>query len=216
MTEKVTRGYDTTGRQAASQETQRRIVQAATTLFLRDGYGRTSIEAIAAEAAVSPATVYKLFKNKAAIAKRVGDVAVAGDHDDLPLAEREWHREAEANLDPRQGLRAGIEGAVAIFVRITPIIEMARAAAHLEPALAGFVEGGDRGRRIDMGRLISSLADRGALRPGLEVDAATDIMWALVSPETYAALVLRRDWSVERYTDWLAEQVGFALLGLSG
>ena len=44
-----------------------RIVEAASTLFLRDGYAATSIEAIAATAGVSKRTLYARFEGKNAV-----------------------------------------------------------------------------------------------------------------------------------------------------
>jgi AcrR family transcriptional regulator len=212
MTPQVKRRYDSTGRRAGSDSTQRRIVEAATELFLRDGYGRTSIDAIADFAHVSPATIYKLFGNKAAIAKRVGDVAVAGDHGEIPLDERDWVQTALDDPDPAHALRRVVEGGTAVLARITPIIEMADAAAHLEPALAGFVAEGDRGRWHGMSRFVGSLRDRGALRSGLSIDEATDIMWTIQSPATYGALVLAQGWTFDQYRAWVLDQLEHAIL----
>lgn len=50
-----------TGRSARKR---RAIMEAATTLFLRDGYRSTSMDQIAADAAVSKQTVYKQFADK--------------------------------------------------------------------------------------------------------------------------------------------------------
>jgi TetR/AcrR family transcriptional repressor of mexJK operon len=50
-----------TGRSARKR---RAIMQAATTLFLRDGYRNTSMDQVAADAAVSKQTVYKQFADK--------------------------------------------------------------------------------------------------------------------------------------------------------
>jgi len=44
-----------------------RIVEAAAVLFLRDGYARTSIEAVAASAGVSKRTLYARFDGKGAV-----------------------------------------------------------------------------------------------------------------------------------------------------
>ena len=214
MTPQVKRKYDSSGRRAASDSTQRRIVEAATALFLRDGYGRTSIDAIADAALVSPATIYKLFGNKAAIAKRVGDVAVAGDHDEVPLDERDWVKTALSDPDPTHALRRVVEGGTAVLVRITPIIEMANAAAHLEPALASFVLDGHEGRWHGMSRFVASLRDRGALRPGLSANEATDIMWTIQSPATYGALVLTRGWTLDEYRAWVQDQLEHAILAV--
>jgi hypothetical protein len=49
------------------------------------------------------------------------------------------------------------------------------------------------------------LADRGALRPGLDVDAGIDIAWTLCSLAVYDSLVLDRGWSDERYQSWLTD-----------
>jgi AcrR family transcriptional regulator len=210
--DQATRAYDGSRRRAGSEATQRRIVEAATELFLRDGYGRTSIEQIAEEAGVSPATIYKLFKNKVTIAKRVGDVAVAGDHEDLAVAERPAHREVLDDPDPQRALRKAVEGGTEILVRITPVIEMARAGAHLEPVLGELAEQGDRARWMDMAGFVVSLQARGALRPGLSKERATDAMWVILSPDTYRALVLTRGWRLHTYREWVADQLAHALL----
>lgn len=58
---RVAPGGAETGRSARKR---RAIMDAATALFLRDGYGNTSMDQIAADAAVSKATVYKQFADK--------------------------------------------------------------------------------------------------------------------------------------------------------
>jgi AcrR family transcriptional regulator len=52
---------------AASLELRDRILEAATELFLTEGYGATSIEAVAARAGVSKRTFYHRFDDKAAL-----------------------------------------------------------------------------------------------------------------------------------------------------
>ena len=48
------------------------------------------------------------------------------------------------------------------------------------------------------------LAERGALRAGLSVEAARDVVWTLCSLAVHDLLVLERGWSYERYEAWLA------------
>src|SRR3954469_17470373 len=68
MTERrVKRTYDASSRRAAAELTRDRICAAAEALFLRDGYARTSIRAVAKAAAVAEATVYLAFPDKAAL-----------------------------------------------------------------------------------------------------------------------------------------------------
>ncbi|WP_062135209.1 TetR/AcrR family transcriptional regulator [Demequina aestuarii] len=56
------------GQSAAKHEA---ILEAATSLFLSDGYDRTSVDAIAARAAVSKRTVYDHFGDKASVLEAV-------------------------------------------------------------------------------------------------------------------------------------------------
>src|SRR5919202_5200172 len=67
MSPQVKRRYDASRRRAAADATRERICAAAERLFLRDGYARTSIRAVARAAGVAEATVYVVFANKAAL-----------------------------------------------------------------------------------------------------------------------------------------------------
>ena len=58
MAEVVKRGYRSDVRAAQAQETRRRIVRAASDLFVAAGYGATSVDEIAAGAGVSRCLLY--------------------------------------------------------------------------------------------------------------------------------------------------------------
>ncbi|HTR70834.1 MAG TPA: TetR/AcrR family transcriptional regulator [Mycobacteriales bacterium] len=59
------------GSEGRSAYKRRAIVEAATALFLREGYGGTSVDQIAADAAVSKQTVYKHFGDKAQLFRAI-------------------------------------------------------------------------------------------------------------------------------------------------
>src|SRR3954454_1971443 len=87
-------------REAAALQTRRRIRDAATTLFLRDGYARTSMKAIAAQAGVSGKTMYLAYETKATLLRHVIQVAVRGDEDPAPLSQRpEWRAVLDGPAD---------------------------------------------------------------------------------------------------------------------
>lgn len=48
-----------------------------------------------------------------------------------------------------------------------------------------------------------ALHERGALRDGPDATAAADILYALSSPHLHQLLRRHRDWSPQRYSDWL-------------
>lgn len=60
-------------------------------------------------------------------------------------------------------------------------------------------------QRQNQARLIASLREQGALRPGLSLEEATDILWALTSYDLYRMLIVERHWEFERYETWLAQ-----------
>jgi hypothetical protein len=57
--------------------------------------------------------------------------------------------------------------------------------------------------------------ERGALRPGLELDEAVDALYALFGTDVYRALVRERGWSPEQYEEWLFRLACRELLGTS-
>jgi AcrR family transcriptional regulator len=74
------------------------LIAAATRVFLRDGYGSTSIDKVAGEAGVSTRTIYERFKNKADLLGAVINRLVDRDMETV-LATEELDR-----LAPRQAL----------------------------------------------------------------------------------------------------------------
>jgi AcrR family transcriptional regulator len=82
------RRYDNSRRRADAEARQQRIVEAAATLFVEQGFGATSIDQIATAANVSSPTVYATFGSKAGVLARAIDVAAVGDHEEVPLIDR--------------------------------------------------------------------------------------------------------------------------------
>src|SRR5260370_40265137 len=78
MREPVKRRYNSATRQEQAAGTRRNILASAAKVFADRGYGRTTMESIAAAAAVGVATVYANFGTKAAIVAALID-QLAGD-----------------------------------------------------------------------------------------------------------------------------------------
>src|ERR1700752_1713721 len=85
---KVKRSYDASRRREQARARRLAVVLAARNLFERDGFRPTTIAAIAAHAGVSAESVYKGFGSKAALAKAVFDLVIAGDDEPVPVGER--------------------------------------------------------------------------------------------------------------------------------
>ncbi|PZV01814.1 MAG: TetR family transcriptional regulator [Cyanobium sp.] len=76
-------------RQARSQERLRRILAAAETLFVAEGVGATTTNAIAAQAGVPIGSLYQFFPDKGAILRSLAQGYGEQLHDDLSRFERE-------------------------------------------------------------------------------------------------------------------------------
>jgi AcrR family transcriptional regulator len=114
---------------------QRRIVDAAGTLFVEQGFGATSIDQIAAAADVSPQTVYATYGSKAAVLSRAIDVAIVGDYGAVALADR-----MPVLADMSGGLhRINFAGAAhfvrALHERVAPLMRVMEQAAATDPGL---------------------------------------------------------------------------------
>ena len=82
------------------------MIEAATGLFVQQGYATTTMRAIAAEARVSIPTVELLFGTKAQLLHVVIDVAIAGDDEPLPVLSRAWAADAQSARDLEDFLSA--------------------------------------------------------------------------------------------------------------
>jgi hypothetical protein len=71
--------------------------------------------------------------------------------------------------------------------------------------VAAFLEHMEHARREGPLQLLGPLATDGTLRPGLTPAAAADIVFALASPDTVRALMVRCGWKRPRVAKWLSE-----------
>jgi AcrR family transcriptional regulator len=196
-------------RNRRARGTQRRVVDAAAELFVAEGYASTTLEQIARRAGVSVQTVYFHFGNKRTVLKQAVDVAAVGDDEPVPLLERPWFMQLQAEPDPRRCVAIWMETSREIMERIGPIMGVVRDAADADPDMAA-QWATNQEQTAHAFRMFAGLLDqRAALR--VPVDEATDILCALLSLEVYMILV-RRGWSPQRWQRWGAEMITAALL----
>jgi AcrR family transcriptional regulator len=191
--------------QARTRLARAAVIDAARGLFLERGYGATTIEAISALAEIPTATVYRLFSSKRGILKALLDVSIAGDDEEVAIADRVPVRSLLADADPSKVV-AGFVGMVAqVNSRTGAIYRILVSAAASDPDAAALLDELTSQRQEGQGRIARSLARAGALRPKLRERDAADIIHALLSPELYRLLVVDRGWSPQRYETWLTE-----------
>ena len=61
-------------------------------------------------------------------------------------------------------------------------------------------------------KMIISLRAAGRLRPGLDHRTARDIFWMFTGRDVYRMLVREREWSPQKYQDWLGDALVQSIL----
>ena len=122
----VKRDYRSELRTAQARETRRSIVSAASRLFIEDGYGATTIDAVADAAGVSRKTVFTAVGGKLELLKVALDWAVAGD--DLPVPSRTAAvmRQLLGESDPTALITGWARILVEIDARVAGLVARAR------------------------------------------------------------------------------------------
>lgn len=206
MSSHTRRRYDAPGRRRQAEATRQAIMQAARKLFAQRGYQATTLQAIAQEALVALPTVHAVFGSKAAILAAL--VKFAGADEDI----RALARAAFAEPDPKVQLHAAAHVIRLILERDADVIDLLWQAGGGDPDLAAVWRQSHGQQLARQGELLELLAQKGALKSHLTVQTATEIHWALSSPEVYRLLVGERGWTPQRYEDWLAETTAALLL----
>lgn len=207
------RPYASPVRAEQADATRRRVVRAAASLFRRGGYAATSVAAVARDANVSAQTVYNSFGTKAALLKAAYDVAIVGDDDLVPLAERPEVVALYAERDAVDFLRGYAALGRSVAERIGPLaLQINAGAAAGDPDLVVLRDTTDAERLVGTSMVAARVAELGALRTGLTVEAARDRIWALNSIEVWHLLTDRRGWSGQEYAAWVGDQMVAAVL----
>jgi AcrR family transcriptional regulator len=198
------RPYDGSRRAERTRATKRAVVAAAHELFLSRGFADTTVDAISVASRVPVATVYRLFGTKTAILKQVIDTAVVGDDAPAPLGDRSVVKDAQAADDPKTMTAAFAHVARQVFDNAAALRLVLRVAAALDSEAAELQDSIEGQRRVGQARVARALADKGFLAPHLKEAEARDIVYALMSIDTYRILRLEQHWSGARYERWLA------------
>jgi AcrR family transcriptional regulator len=192
--------------------TRQRIVAAATTLFLRDGFLTTTMSAIAKEAGVAVQTLYLSFANKTAILSAAFDAAVAGDDEPIPIVERDWYKSLTSDPSGPASVANFFEYSASIIERSTPLYAVIRAASA-EPEVAELLANNKRERHAALLGVAERLSRKKHFRRSLTAEDAAGIMYTLSSAESYLLLVTEHGWSAEQWRKWTLATLTDQLFG---
>jgi AcrR family transcriptional regulator len=212
----VKRNYLAVHRADTARQTRRAVVAAAAALYLRDGFGRTTVDAVAASAGVSRKTVFRAVGGKVDLLKLAIDWAAAGDDEDVPLAERAEIAQLAAQLGGDAIMTHWAMLTAAIGSRVAGLSLVLAEAAGTDPAARDLRDRAQAQRHLGATAFAEFLAARGLLRSDVDVNQAADLAWLYSDPWMYHRLVVERNWSHEDFVAWLAHAVGTQLLQAAG
>ena len=184
-----------TYRQVQAEETRIRIAQAARRLFADQGYGATSIDAIAKEAGVATRTVYSAFGTKREILSLICDL---------------WLREANAIeraqqvfaiADPADRLRGAAGWLANLYSAGFDVVLIFEAATDESAETKALLRSKLAGRNQVMDAMSASLKD--TLRVPLK--QAQAVFRALAAPGVYQELVDESGWTPDQFVRWVGD-----------
>lgn len=192
-----------TRRQSArARQTRRRILDAATELFIRDGYGASTLQNIADRAGVSVQSVYFVFGNKRTLLNELVQIAVTGDDESASVRDQEWFAAALTSDTAHELLRTAVHGGRMILDRIAPIAKVVDTATAADPEVKDIVHPGDKGRYFNIHAVAEALTAKPDVAANLSTADAADVLYCLLSPELYLLFVRDRGWPPARWEEW--------------
>jgi AcrR family transcriptional regulator len=194
---RIRRPYRSPRREMQAAQTREAVLAAASRLFTERGWGASGMRDVARAAEVSVETVYANFRSKGELLMAALDVAIAGDAEAVPLAQRpEFAAVGFGSRDER--VRAAARLVTAIHRRTAGLHLALREAAASDTELARLLREAEQNRRMTVEQGASLAAGQPVTRD------ECDGLWAVLSVEVYQLLTGLRGWTTQQYEIWLA------------
>ncbi len=191
------------------ETTRDRLLRAAQTCFLEQGYIQATTRSIADAAGLSERTLFNLFPTKAdlfrdAVAAAVSEIDRGRVRDMVEV------HELAAATDVGAFLSSFAETTARLHQRSAPYAAATLQAAAADDSAAELWRWGKREQEQDIRAVLGLLVNRGWLTQ-THADNAIDAVLTLTSHETYAQLCLERGWAEDRYVNWLTSHLSLDL-----
>lgn len=201
------RVYRSPLRTAQVATTRSQVLEAARELFSERGWANTTVADIAQAAGVSAPTVYSNFGSKRGLLEVLLTLALTGDELALFITERSNVEAVAEDQDPVSRSRRLAAVARDVNPRLADIDAVIMGAAGADAEVAKLADTWIERRYSETARGVELLVGEGRLRPGLDMQEAIDITFALAGPEMYRLLVTMRGWTLSAYEDFLADSL---------
>ncbi|GAA4097840.1 TetR/AcrR family transcriptional regulator [Nonomuraea soli] len=184
---------------ARSRRTREALLNAARRLIEEEGFEATTMAAVAERAGVSTRALYLHFSSR-------GDLLTTlyrhlGATEDIQASlDRVWN-----SPDAVSAVEEWAHHLARVHPRIMAVSRAVQAACRTDPDAAAMHEAAMRGWHLGSTRLMTWLADEGALAPPWTAGSAADMLWGLMSWDLLERLTVDKGWPAEKYGTHMAE-----------
>jgi AcrR family transcriptional regulator len=175
------RRYVQRARAASSDETRRRILEAARDTLDRGPLGALRVEEVARAAGVSRSTVYLLYGSRAGLFDALGRYLRDEAGFDTLIA-------AFRRPDALDAYRAAQRAAVEMYAKLPHLARALFTLSAIDPDAVAAVRAIEDGRRPGQAQLAGRLAEQGYLRDDVSVEEAADILTVVSSFQAFDEL----------------------------
>ncbi|SBT38695.1 regulatory protein, tetR family [Micromonospora auratinigra] len=204
----MARSYTQTMRAESAERTRRAVLEALDKRLRSKRTQAISVDLIAQDAGIVRSTVYAIFGSRAGLFDAYAD--------DL------WMRSGLTRLseavkaeDALVHLRGGIVAGTRMFAANLPVFRRLYAMDALDPdSVGGAVRRMEQDRLEGMRHLARRLGESGLLRPGVDVEHATNVLWTLCSFQAIDLEVSGRGLTADDAATVLASAAERALCGV--
>ena len=192
-----------TARAERAEATRQRVLAAAAPLFVGDGYLETTMAGIARAGGVAVQTLYLSFGSKVAVL----EAALAIGADDQP---NEWIAGLRAEPSGAGAVRRYVMDTAPLVERRYPLDTVLRAAAA-DPEPGELLERTRKATLATHALAVDELAEKPGFTERVSLQRATEIIAALLSPETYGLLVVAQGWTTPDWAEWVGRHLAVDL-----
>lgn len=198
-----TRAYDSPTRRSAAERTRRRVLAAAHSLFITEGYAETSVAQIARRARVSVDTVYTAVGRKPQLLLAVHDMTLASGPVPLPADQRDYVQAIRSAPSAQAKIEIYAAALGALLPTTAPLMNALRDAGATDPQCRAMWESISDRRAANMLLFAADLRATGDVRDDLSDQQIADLVWSMNSAEYYT-LVASRGASPEDFSHLLS------------
>jgi AcrR family transcriptional regulator len=193
-------------RQEYAEATRRAIVEAARQLFSERGFFSTKVDEIAALARVAPATVYAVSGGKQGLLRTLMDIWTTA-----PIVASTVRSSVELD-DPEAIIRLSASTCCSMRQEYGDIIRVILNTAPHDAEVSATLAIATKRYRQALVEVAGRLAALDALRGGVDLSQAVDVLWFYFGYSGLFTLVDDNGWSYERAEKWLGDEATRSLL----